>query len=204
MVNEPKVFERLGLVTDSRYFEIREFSEIFKNLQDFFNKYKGLPSQDALYDLVTKRYTSDTLKDTVNEIYNNQHISASTVKYIEENVRNFISCQSIKKAIYESIDDLGDINKHQFVRERIEKALLVGASLDDLGTEIYEDESILTRWQRRSENVEIQRISSGWSRFDSIFGGFGGGEIFFFYGASTFRKIDVSYKRRCKYSSAKI
>lgn len=182
MIQDPKIFERLGVITDHRYFDIAEYSVIFKGLQDFYSAYKGMPTKEALRELISSKYSSDTLDDTLNEIYNHKRISSSTLQYIEESIRNFISCQALKKAIYESIDDLGDPKKHYNVKERIEQALTIGASLDDFGVDVYDDEEIVNRWLRRKENREIPRISTGWAKFDEVFGGFGVGEVFTFAG----------------------
>jgi len=182
MVQEPKIFEHLGVLTSPDNFEIREYGEIFKGIQKFYNEYCGIPTKEVLFDIVEKYYHSDTLKDTISEIYDSEKISNSTLKYIEESVRNFISCQALKRAVVESLDDLGDIKKHLNVKDRIEKALMVGAALDDFGVDVYDDEEILNRWMRRKEDNEIRRISTGWSKFDQIFGGYGAGELFTFMG----------------------
>lgn len=183
MIQEPTVFERIGLNVDPKFFEIREYSVIYKNIINFFNEYKGMPTKEVLYDLVTSgSYKSDTLKETMNEIFTEKRMLTSTVKYIEENVKNFVSCQALKEAISDSIDDLGDINKHENVKNRVEKALMIGASLEDYGTDVYDYDEVDSRWTRREQDCEIKRLSSGWVEFDRIFGGFGNGELFTFMG----------------------
>jgi len=182
MVQEPKIFEHLGVLTSHENFEIREYSEIFKGIQKFFNEYRGIPTKEILHDLVAKTYKSETLTETVSEIYDSERLPSSTLRYIEENVRNFISCQAIKKAVIESLDDLGDIKKHLNVKDRIEKALTVGASLDDFGVDVYNDDEILNRWMRRQNDSEVKRVSTGWTKFDQIFGGYGVGELFTYMG----------------------
>lgn len=182
MIQEPKIFERLGILTDYRSFDLQEYSEIFKGIQDFYEEYRGMPTKEALKDLLSTRYHSETLDETLNEIFNHKRIATSTLEYIEDNIRNFISCQALKRAVCESIDDLGDPKKHPNVKDRIEKALTIGASLDDFGIDAYNDEEILNRWQRRKDKQEIPRISTGWEKFDQIFGGFGIGEVFTFTG----------------------
>jgi len=182
MVQEPKIFEHLGVLTSHENFEIREYSEIFKGIQKFFNEYRGIPTKEILYDLVSKTYKSETLSETVAEIYDSERLPSSTLRYVEENVRNFISCQAIKKAVIESLDDLGDIKKHLNVKDRIEKALTIGASLDDFGVDVYNDDEILNRWMRRKNDAEVKRVSTGWGKFDQIFGGYGVGELFTYMG----------------------
>jgi len=183
MIQEHKIFERLGLIMDYRSFDTDELKNIFKAMQQFYAKYRGFPTKEALYEvIINNNYSSETLKETLNEIYDGKRLSASTIEYIEETTKNFISCQAIKRAVYESLDDLGDISKHQRVKERIEKALTIGAALDDFGVDVYDDNQIIERWLRRQENNEIKRISTGWAKFDNIFGGYGCGELFTFMG----------------------
>lgn len=182
MIQEPKIFERIGILTDPASFDIVEYSEIFAALKDFYNKYKGMPTKDAFKEFVAERYYSETIDETLDEIFNHKRISTSTLEFIEESIKNFISCQALKRAIIESMEDLGNPKKHNNVKERIEKALTIGAALDDFGVDVYEGEEILKRLKRRKENKEIPRIPSGWETFDNIFGGFGVGEIFTFMG----------------------
>lgn len=196
MVQQPKVFEKIGLLVDNRYFEIKDYSIIFRAIQNFYDYYKGLPTKESLYEKIqsdfNKSNISDKVKDnelesiknTIESIFNYKKLNNASISFIEEEVKNFIACQVLKKAIEESIDDLGSPDKHNNVRERIEKALIVGASLDDYGIEVYDKDEILKRWQRRKEGVEIERLPSLWSRFDNIFGGFGAGEVFTFMGAA--------------------
>lgn len=196
MVQQPKVFEKIGVLIDSRFFEIRDYATIFKTMQSFYNYYKGLPTKEALYEKIqsdinntiasesSKETELKNIKDVIDCIFEYKRLNNATISFIEEEVKNFISCQVLKRAIEDSIDDLGYPEKHNNVRERIEKALVVGAALDDYGVEVYENEEIIKRWQRRKEGVEIERLHSMWSRFDSIFGGFGAGEVFTFMGAA--------------------
>lgn len=188
MIQEPKLFERFGLYIDPNNFEHMECKDIFNCMQSFYKNHKGLPTKEACYELISAYYNkvgkkSDiVVKDTIEELYNYKRLSAPSIDFIEEKVKDFISCQALKKAIYESIDDLGDINRHLNVKDRVEKALNVCANLEDLGVNAYSPDEVLKRWQRRLEGNEIKRISTGWAEFDKIFGGYGCGEVFTFMG----------------------
>ena len=187
MIQEPKIFERLGLYIDPNNFELIECRDIFKCLLSFYNKYKGVPNKEACIEYVKAYYAqtgrdSDSVTHTVEDLYEYKRISASSIEYIEEKVKNFISCQALKRAIYESIDDLGDVNKHYNVKARVEKALNVCANLESLGINAYSPDEILKRWQKRRRGEEIPRIPTGWAEFDKIFGGYGAGEVFTFLG----------------------
>lgn len=182
MLQESGIFERLGVITEYKNFDIIDYAQIFNCIQQFHQKYKGLPSKEILKELIKKSYFSDTIEDSINDIYDHKRLSTATLKYIEDSIKNFVSCQALKRAIYESIDDLGDIDKHNNVKERIENALTIGASLDDFGIDVYEDNEIISRWKKRRENKEIIKLSSGWDCFDNIFEGFGEGEVFTFTG----------------------
>ena len=80
MIQEPKIFERLGILTDYRSFDIAEYAEIFKGIQDFYEEYRGMPTKEALSDLLSTRYHSETLNETLEEIYNHKRISTSTIE----------------------------------------------------------------------------------------------------------------------------
>ena len=45
MIQEPKVFERIGLNVNPNFFELREYNIIYKNLINFYNEYKGTPTK---------------------------------------------------------------------------------------------------------------------------------------------------------------
>ena len=183
LIQEPKIFERIGLLLDPKFFEIQEFANVITHIQKYYNKYKGIPTKEILIELVSNKKDDDsTIIDTIDVIYSYKRLSSSTLEFIEESVKNFISCQALKRAVCESLDDLGDIDKHLNVRDRIEKALLVGSNIDDLGMNAYSNDEIIKRVSARQKDEEIIRYKVGWEEFDSIFGGFGAGELFTFGG----------------------
>ena len=184
MLQEPKLFERVGLYIKPNNFGIDDYIAIYKGLQAFFSKYKGLPTKEVCYELVKKNYndSNNTLQETINEIYNYKKISVASLEYVEASVKDFISCQELRNAILESFDDLGDVNKHPNIKNRIEKAIHICDSLEDLGTDVYDVESVVERWARRLQGNEVKRYSTGWEGFDKIFGGYGCGEVFTFMG----------------------
>lgn len=182
MIQEPKLFERLGLYISPNNFEVSEYGKIYKGIQSFYSEYKGIPSKEACYELVKKYHDTATLADSIDELYNHKRIASSTIEFIEDSVKNFIQCQALKNAILESIEDLGDVNKHLKVKERVEEALQVCAGLEDLGVNVYDFDEVVNRWDRRANNSEVKRYSTGWTEFDKIFGGYGIGEVFSFMG----------------------
>jgi replicative DNA helicase len=184
MIQEPKLFERIGLYVKPSNFGNSDYIAIYKGIQEFFNKYRGLPNKEACFELVKKNYSdiNQTLHDSIDEIYDYKKLSVSTLEFIESNVKDFVSCQELKNAILESFDDLSDVSKHYNIKERIEKALHVCDSLEDLGTNVYSADEILERWSRRLQGVEVKRYSTGWAKFDEIFGGYGCGELFTYMG----------------------
>lgn len=180
MLQEPKIFERLGILIDHKSFETTELQHIFKGMQQFFGEYSGLPNKEALANKVLTEYNNETVTESINEIYEYKKLSISSLSYVEDATKNFVSCQALKKAIYESLNDLGDISKHVNVKDRIEKALTIGATFNDLGIDVYDDETIINRWKMRKENKDVKRLLCGWNKFNTIFGGFGVGELFTF------------------------
>lgn len=187
MIQEPKLFERIGLFIKADNFEIEDYSSIFSCLLSFYDKYKGLPSKEVCHELIKDKYekinkSSITALEVVSELYNAKRIGTADLQCIEENVKSFVSCQALKQAILDSIEDLGDVGKHLHVKDRVEKALQVCAGLEDLGVNVYDIDEVASRWVRRLQGNEVVRFSTNWSEFDKTFGGYGCGEVFTFAG----------------------
>jgi len=185
ILQNKEIFDRMGLYIDYRYFENKDLSKIFKNLSEFIQKYKGFPTKDSLIEHISNGNDApDSIVETVEDLYSAKKISKENVDYIEDSISKFIQCQELKKAIVSSLDYLGDIEKHDKIKEKISEAINIGEKMEDLGVEVYSKDSILQRIEDRKNNTEIQRLSFRWHNMDAIFGGAGIGELFSFIGPS--------------------
>lgn len=183
ILQNKEIFNRLGLYIDYRYFENKDFSRIYKNILEFHEKYKGFPDSNSLIEHINiKSGINPELKETIEELYSARRISKENVDFIENSLSNFIQSQALKKAIIDSLDDLGDVEKHEAIKERIEEALTIAAKIEDLGIDAYSKESIIERIRDRKNDTDIPRIPFHWSNMDKVFGGLGIGEIFSFIG----------------------
>lgn len=183
LLQNKDIFDRIGSYISYKYFENKDLARIYKNILEFHEKYKGFPNCDSLKEFVTDNYgENQVLAETVDDLYSAKRISKENVEFVESSLSNFIQCQALKKAIVESIDDLGDVDKHEGIKGRIEDALAIATKIEDLGTDAYTKESIIERIRDRRENVDIVRLPFGWENMDLAFGGLGEGEIFSFIG----------------------
>lgn len=187
MVQEPKLFDRIGVYIEPTNFEITDYFEIFSTIKQFYTNYGGVPTKEVCVEELRKKYNLNnrditTIYDAVEEIFDHKRLAVSTIEYIETSVKQFVQCQAVKQAVLDSFKDLGDTSKHLIVIDRLEKAISVCANMEDLGVNVYNMDEIEARWIRRVGNNEIQRYSTGWATFDNIFGGYGCGEIFTFMG----------------------
>jgi hypothetical protein len=77
------------------------------------------------------------------------------------------------------------MRKEDEIKNRIEKSLLLGTSVNDLGIEAYKKEIIIERFTKLKNNDYIIRKQFGYPTLDKIFeGGVANGEIFSFIGPS--------------------
>lgn len=179
------IFDRLGLYIDYKYFENRDLARIYKNLYEFTDHFKGYPTQDSLIEYMSKKgEVSPELKETIEEIYTANRVSKENVDFIETSLSDFIQCQALKKSIVESLDDLGDVEKHEKIKERITEAMSIGDKMEDLGIDAYDKASIISRIRDRRDDKDIVRTPFRWHQMDQIFGGTGDGELFSFIGPS--------------------
>ena len=177
------VFDRLGHYIDYRYFENKDFSRIYKNILDFNDKYKAFPDVNNLSEHISlKTGLSDELQETIQEIYESKRISKENVDFVESTLSDFIQSQALKKAIIESLDDLGDSDKHSNIKNRIEEALSIATKIEDLGVDAYSKDSISSRIRSRQNNDDTKRLSFKWESMDNTFGGLGVKELFSFIG----------------------
>lgn len=186
IVQEPKLYESLGIYIKPEAFEINAYKVIFREIQNFYSDYRSIPTKEIVLERLNKKYADKDIPEpvieNVNDIFGAKRLANSTSKCIEDSVRNFIQNQALKKAIMDSLEDLDDVDKHLNIKDRIEKALRVGDDISDLGVDVYSDDEIISRWQRRLSGEEIPKISTGWSSFDEVFDGYGCGELFSFMG----------------------
>lgn len=177
------IFDRLGYYISYKYFENKDLARIYKNIMEFHEKYKGFPNSESLIQFITKNHTVQTeLEEVINDLYSAKTVSKENVDFVENTLSDFIQCQCLKKAIVDSLDDLGDVEKHFDIKERIEDALNVANKLEDLGTDAYNREKVIERIRDRIDNVDIVRLPFMWDEMDKAFGGLGIGEIFSFIG----------------------
>lgn len=180
LLSNKKMFINIGLMLSPKCFDTVDLQIFYKNTIDYFNKYNDLPTYETSLQL-----NENISKDVIDDIYGTSILSPATIQHVENTIKNFIQCQSLKKAILESIDNLGNIEKHNEIKNKIEDALTITADIEELGTEAYKKENIIERFKRLKENDFIPRKAMNFPILDKIFdGGVANGEIFSFIGPS--------------------
>lgn len=180
LLSNKKMFINIGLMLSPKCFDTTDLQIFYKNTIDYFNKYNDLPTYETSLQL-----NENISKDVIDDIYGTSILSPATIQHVENTIKNFIQCQSLKKAILESIDNLGNIEKHNEIKNKIEDALTITTDIEELGTEAYKKENIIERFKRLKENDFIPRKAMNFPILDKIFdGGVANGEIFSFIGPS--------------------
>lgn len=171
MIQNPEIFERVGVLVEPNCFEIKEYRDIFRSIKEYFNEYRNLPSKEILYNEVRKVNDTENLYKDIDNIYNNILLNSGSVEYIENQIKEFVSYQAIKKAVIESIEDLNDTDKHSMIKDRIEKAVNVKALMEDNGVDVYSTDAIVKRWESRINDNDVVTIPTNWRGLDEVLGG---------------------------------
>lgn len=180
LIFDKKLFINIGLMLSPKCFDTTDLQGFYKNTLKYFKEYEDLPTYETSLQI-----NEGVDKTIIDDIYGKSFISSSTVKHVEDTIKNFIQCQSLKKAILESIDDLGNIEKHTEIKNKIENALTLTTDIEELGIEAYKKENIRERFKKLKENDFIPRKAFNFPILDEIFdGGIANGEIFSFIGPS--------------------
>ena len=116
LLSNKKMFINIGLMLSPKCFDTTDLQIFYKNIIDYFNKYNDLPTYETSLQL-----NENINKEVIDDIYGTSILSPATVQHVENTVKNFIQCQSLKKAILESIDNLGNIEKHNEIKNKIAK-----------------------------------------------------------------------------------
>lgn len=177
---DKKLFINIGLMISPKCFDTIGLQTLYRNTIEYYNKYNNIPSyEEAL------KINEGIDRDIVDEIYEKTNLPSSTIKHVEDTIKDFIQCQSLKKAILESIDNLGSIDKHNEIKNKIENALTITTDIEELGVDAYKRENVLDRIKKLKDNNFIPRKPLNFPTLDNILdGGLANGEIFSFIGPS--------------------
>src|SRR5689334_10958671 len=154
----------LPLIKDE-YFEFIPHKFIFKNIHDFFIKYKKLPVDDFLIQEIKDKIKKNDRNDYLDElelINSISNISFENEEYYLDLIEKFAKEQSLKNAIIKSID-LIQKGKSNEVADLILSANKVCRNIN-LGQTYYE--TINDRFSRQINELKSERFKLVFPRLD--------------------------------------
>lgn len=122
-------------VIDSKYFDGPYFKYIMENIKELHKTFGTIPN----YEILTQKILSEN-KDTSSKIHIDtlNDIKEKTLeddgRYVKKTSLNFCRQQVLKKALKESEEIMvnGDFENYDKIENKIRRALLVGAVVDDI------------------------------------------------------------------------
>jgi KaiC/GvpD/RAD55 family RecA-like ATPase len=129
LVNDPDLFSKVHPIVHAKYFD-PSLKSVVNFIKEYFDKYKGLPSQAQLY--AEHSLTLPEVQGT-----------SSEARYAESEIETFCRDKAIEHAIYASVDllkeqKLGEIER--LIREAITISLQ-----RNLGTDFFADPELCLR-----------------------------------------------------------
>lgn len=161
------------------YFNDEKYQKVFNIICRYFDKYKQFPQKNTL-KAITDRLEEDPeiklfLMSIIDKSYD-YNLKEIDVKFLEEEVLNFIKETKLYEAILESQPDIENRNFGAIV-SRIEDAIRINFD-KDLGISLLDVENV---FKKIKELDEVAKIPSEFSQLDLIFdGGFHPKEIYCF------------------------
>lgn len=121
-------------VIESKYFDGPYFKYLMQNIKELYTSFGVIPNYETLNQKILAENNDTTSKihiDTLNAIKEKDYEEAP---YVEKTALNFCRQQVLKKALKESeeIMTTGDFEEYDKIEGKIQTALRVGASTDDI------------------------------------------------------------------------
>jgi len=122
-------------VIDSKYFDGPYFKYLMQNIKELFNEFEIVPNYETLQQKIMAENKDNVGKvhiDTLNAIKDKE--DANEAPYVKSRSLNFCRQQVLKKALKESEEIMinGDFEEYHRIEGKIQEALQVGASTDDI------------------------------------------------------------------------
>jgi replicative DNA helicase len=172
------------------YFENPCQNLICETIFEFFEKYSRAPSKDELTEEsinnIAKKDPNliDVAGDELSQLFSIiEH--KDDYEYLKDKVISFAKFQAMKFAIIEGAKLLKTRRDYQGVRQRIEDALMVGESREDLGTFYLQDLEKRLALRKGGDTRRAMAIGTGFKKLDDgLYGGIAPGEVGIILGPS--------------------
>ena len=156
------------------YFDNPVLENIVEIVYTFYKKYNRVPSKDELLEEVVqylgknKKEPEDEYIEVSDTIYS--EITLPDFRFTKDKIIEFARDQAIKASMIESIKLLEQKN-YEGIRKRMETALNVGRSSENLGTFYFDNLETRIERRQKGETRHGMAISTGLSKLDTALGG---------------------------------
>lgn len=191
LVRIPNFIHKFGEVIRPEYFEYEIMAQLARLILQFYKQYAVQPSVDSfnamLMDYCNKYNVNDRTREHMIEmtsiIFTCNMDDADAVR---DSAIEFAQRQSLKKAVLDIVDILDRANGYQQASDIVQKALMVGTGLGQLGVEVFSSIPQLPGMIAQDGPYSISRkIKTCFPSLDnSRYGGIGPGECIVIAGSS--------------------
>lgn len=171
LITDSKLLDDLSDIINPDFFESEVNRWIAEEIISHHKEYKTLPTADVFKSQLEKvddKAFKTRIVEQLKEVFT--QIGETDLDYVKDEFSNFCKNQKIKDAINKSVDLLkaGDYNQ---IKTVIDDAMRAGVNLD-LGHDYLEE------FDKRTEEISRNVVSTGWNCIDDIMaGGLGPGEL---------------------------
>lgn len=171
LVSDKSFIERISDIVDPTSFEADSHQWIVKETLKYFMEYKELPTIDVfkvLIDGISTEVLKASVIDQLRIVY--QKITDSDLKFIKEQFLEFCKNQTLKSAIWDSVDYL-KAGQYDTIKSVIDKAMKAGMERN-IGHDYMLDV------EHRMSVMARNTIKTNWTEIDTIMdGGLACGEL---------------------------
>lgn len=160
-----------------RYFSKSIHIDLCRILFDYREKYGNSPTLDVLVEEVAQMCEKSKTKQKLEEDYYEAitqmaEMELYDIEYIKDKILSFGKRQALVDAVLESADILEKKPETEYgkIEKLVSDALLVGADINDLGDDLYDDVEERMVSYANDDDV-IERIPTGMDKFDECLGG---------------------------------
>ena len=171
LLTNRQFLEQIQDILEPKFFESDSNNWLCKEIKKYFNKYKKLPTLDAL-KVIIDNDTEDILRVSIVEDLKNafKHFEATDLDFVQEKALDFCKNQKIKDAIVVSVDLLQSGN-YEEIKRLVDEALKAGTERD-IG-HVY-----MEQFEERYQESSRQTVKTPWEVVNDLTdGGLGPGEL---------------------------
>jgi len=171
LLTDVKFMKQIIDILEVSYFDSDSNKFIIKTIQDYFTKYKTVPTMEALKVFIDD-IENDVLKSGVVDFLRQawQHRESPDLEFVKEKCLEFCKNQVIKNAIMESVELL-DSQKYDEIKGVMDRAMTAGVERD-IGHEY------ITGFEERMTQQTRETLPTKWDSINDLMdGGLAGGEL---------------------------